>query len=185
MLRQSVKRMAYASTKTHIANDRDYYGTPPEYIQLARKTMGNIELDPASSKEANDCFVKANRIWTVQDDGLAQSWLSQTIWMNPPYSSRGAYEFARKFAEECELGHINQSVVLVNSATGTRAFRYLLDNSDAICFCNKRIQFIDPSGKRSQTSNSKEQLFFYRGGRVKTFARQFGTIGRVLSTKVL
>ena len=185
MIRQSVSRMAYASTKNHKANDRDYYGTPSEYVSLARRVMGSIELDPASSLEANERFIQADRIWTMQDDGLAQSWKSETMFLNPPYSSRGAYDFARKFSDECESGNIGQAVVLVNSATGTRAFRYLFDNCDAICFCNKRIQFLDPSGQRSQTSNSKEQLFFYKGGRMKTFAKHFGRIGRIVKTEAV
>lgn len=183
MIAQSNSRMAYTSTRNYKANDRDYYGTPPEYVALAAKVMGGIELDPASSCEANARFVRAKRIWSIEDNGLEQSWQSETLWMNPPYSSRGAYEFARKFAEECELGNIRQAVVLVNSATGTRAFRYLFDNCDAMCFCNRRIQFLDPSGQRSQTNNSKEQLFFYRGRRVKTFARFFSRVGRIVSTR--
>ena len=162
--------------------DRDYYGTPPEYVDMARKVMGSIELDPASCLEANEMFVNANRFFSQQDDGLAQDWSSESLWMNPPYSKRGAYEFAKKFAEECDEGHVGQAVVLVNSATGTRAFRYLFDTCDAICFCNKRIQFHQTNGSVSTTSNSKEQLFFYRGRRVKKFQKVFGGIGRIVRT---
>jgi len=175
--------MAYASTRTFSPNDRNYYGTPRTFVEMARSVMGGIELDPASCAEANTAFVKAKRFYSEEEDGLAQSWESETLFMNPPYSGNGCYSFACKFAEECELGHIKHAIVLVNSATGTRAFRHLFDNCDAMCFVNKRIQFIDPSGERSQTNNCKEQLFFYRGTRPKTgFMRAFSMIGRVVLT---
>lgn len=171
--------MAYAGTKNVI--DRDYYGTPPDYVQLARSVMGSIELDPASCLEANRAFVMADRFYSIEDDGLSRSWKCETLWLNPPYSSKGAYEFARKFQDESP--NIKQAVVLVNSATGTRAFRHLFDSCDAICFCNKRIQFLDPTGERSQSNNSKEQLFFYKGRRLLKFKNRFGSIGRIVRTR--
>lgn len=180
MITQNIKRMAYM--KTTNVMDRDYYGTPPELVDMARSVMGDIELDPASCSEANERFVRAMRFYDEEIDGLRQSWATPALWLNPPYSGRGAYEFARKFAEEAS--GIFQAVVLVNSATGTRAFRYLFDSCDAICFCNRRIQFLDPSGLRSQSNNSKEQLFFYRGRRVKRFNSVFCKIGRIVRTKL-
>lgn len=180
MIVQDINRMAYMKTKNTM--NRDYYGTPPEFVAMARKVMGSIELDPASCLEANRLFIHASRFFDEQTNGLQQSWATPAMWLNPPYSGRGAFEFARKFAEEAE--GITQSIVLVNSATGTRAFRYLFDNCDAICFCSRRIQFIDPSGMRSQSNNSKEQLFFYRGRRVARFSSVFGAIGRVVRTKL-
>ena len=180
MIVQDVNRMAYM--KTQNVMNRDYYGTPPEFVDMARKVMGSIELDPASCLEANSRFIHASRFYDEQADGLQQSWATPAMWLNPPYSGRGAYEFARKFAEEA--AGITQAVVLVNSATGTRAFRYLFDNCDAICFCSRRIQFIDPSGMRAQSNNSKEQLFFYRGRRVARFMSVFCNIGRIVRIRL-
>ena len=40
MLAQDVSRMAYMKT-TNVLN-RDYYGTPREYVEMARKVMGQI-----------------------------------------------------------------------------------------------------------------------------------------------
>ncbi len=184
MIKQANSRLAYMTTRINKENDRDYYGTPKKYVDMASKVMGGIELDPASCHEANERFIKAWRFWDEEANGLEQSWESESLWLNPPYSRTGCRDFAFKFRDECELGNIKQSIVLVNSATGTQAFRAFFDNSIAICFCNKRIQFLDPSGNRSQSSNSKEQLFFYRGRRVKKFARVFGEIGRIVTTNV-
>lgn len=181
-VKQIVSRMAYASTRIHKPTDRNYYGTPTEFVAMARKVMGSIELDPASCAEANDLFVGAERFYDERMNGLCQSWACESMFLNPPYSGNGCFAFTQKFAKEAD--GIKQAIVLVNSATGTRAFRHLFDNCDAICFCNRRIQFIDPTGQRSQTNNSKEQLFFYRGKRVKAFVKVFGAVGRIVKTKV-
>lgn len=63
MIAQNVKRMAYMKTKNVL--DRDYYGTPPVFVEMAKKVMGAIELDPASCLEANERFVRASRFYIV------------------------------------------------------------------------------------------------------------------------
>lgn len=175
-------RLGYmGDRKTH---DRDYWVTPIEYIELARKSMGGIELDPASTPEANAMTVRAERFYTAEDNALVQSWHASSVWLNPPYG-RDCLDFSRKYLQASDDGEFRQAIVLTNSATGTRAFRNWFAGSDAICFVNRRIQFLDPSGQRSQSSNNKEQLFFYKGRRVKTFARIFGQVGKVVSTNQL
>ena len=182
MIKQSVAKLAYARVpKTARTIDRDYYGTPPQYVDMAREVMDGITLDPASCEEANRRFVRARRYYSREDDGLSKSWRTAKLWLNPPYSGKGCYEFARKFNSEAP--GISQAIVLVNSATGTRAFRYLFDACDAICFCSRRIQFINTNGEMSQMSNTKEQLFFYRGSQVERFRSVFGTIGKVVRTQ--
>ena len=60
------------------------WGTPQWVIEAARKLMGSIHLDPASSEEFN-FYVKALMIYRQQDNGLA----SECVWggnvfCNPP-----------------------------------------------------------------------------------------------------
>jgi len=47
--------------------------TPADIIEDARKVLGTIDLDPASSELANET-VKASKIYTAEDDGLAHDW---------------------------------------------------------------------------------------------------------------
>ncbi len=47
--------------------------TPSYIIEAARQVLGSIDLDPASCALANQT-VKAAKYFTVDDDGLAQSW---------------------------------------------------------------------------------------------------------------
>lgn len=47
--------------------------TPPYITDMVRQFMGDIDLDPASCEAANR-WIKAKRIYTIEDDGLALDW---------------------------------------------------------------------------------------------------------------
>jgi hypothetical protein len=53
--------------------ETDEHGSPPEFVELARETMGGIDVDPASSPEWNR-NVGATRIITKQQNGLRTPW---------------------------------------------------------------------------------------------------------------
>ena len=55
--------------------------TPKQYIESARKVMGSIDLDPASSKEAQK-IVRAAKYYDSKADGLTKKWKGN-IWLNP------------------------------------------------------------------------------------------------------
>src|SRR5687767_5219509 len=65
------------------SGDTEYY-TPEFIIEAARRVMGAIDLDPASSKEANK-RVKAARYFTKKDNGLSHLWYGR-VFMNHPFS---------------------------------------------------------------------------------------------------
>lgn len=59
------------------------WGTPPEYIDMARTALGGrIELDPMSEPAFNT-VVRADRFYTEQDDGLVRDWTCETMLINP------------------------------------------------------------------------------------------------------
>ena len=70
--------------------------TPARYIEAARGVMGGIDLDPATSALANQT-VRAARIFTREDDGLAHDWQGR-VWLNPPYwqGQRALHHQARR-----------------------------------------------------------------------------------------
>ena len=56
----------------HLAKSVEHY-SPPEMVEPARVTLGEIDVDPASCVLANR-IVRARHILTREDDGLGRSW---------------------------------------------------------------------------------------------------------------
>lgn len=65
----------------HSSATNEHY-TPSSVVEPARALLGGFDLDPASCLEAN-ARVQARRIYTIEDDGLAQEWEGLTF-LNPP-----------------------------------------------------------------------------------------------------
>lgn len=58
--------------------------SPPEVIAITTALFGGeIELDPASSVNANS-VVQATKFFTWENNGLTQSWKSKNIYLYPP-----------------------------------------------------------------------------------------------------
>lgn len=93
--------------KPHVAfnsGNNEWY-TPSEYIEAARAVMGEINLDPASSEIANKT-VKADHIYTVEDNGLEKPWFGN-VWLNPPYASDLIGKFAEKGDKVSDFFRVN------------------------------------------------------------------------------
>lgn len=187
MQREIIKKMEFTgksapevlkSMSVHVSNnsgENEWY-TPPEFIEAARKTMGSIDLDPASSKIANK-IVKAKKFYTVEDDGLRQEW-EGNVWMNPPYSSPEIKQFSRKVTTTFADTIIAQAIILVNNATETQWFQEMLAETSAVCFPSSRIKFLDKQG--SPGAPLQGQAILYMGVRVSDFIDNFKQFGVVL-----
>lgn len=66
--------------------------TNPELVQAVNQVMGNIDLDPASSKAAQE-YVQADHYYTPQMDGLNQQQWYGKVYLFPP---GGTYFFDAK-----------------------------------------------------------------------------------------
>ena len=118
------------------ANDEIY--TKPYLIEVARKLMGGIDLDPASSPLANK-VVQATNYYTAADNGLEQDWYGR-LWCNPPFSIKK--EFVPKI-----LRHTEPWCAIMVLNLGASAVRNLVINSPH-CWVipNGGKQFYYPDG---------------------------------------
>lgn len=163
----------------HVKNnsgDNEWY-TPPAYIRAATEVLGAIDLDPASSAEANE-IVGAQRIYTQGDDGLSQPWQGR-VWMNPPYAQPLIEHFCEKLVEEFSAGHVPEACVLVNNATETRWFQDMAREAAAICFPKGRVRFWQP-GSEEPGAPLQGQAVLYFGGNPAGFLRHFAEFGVVV-----
>lgn len=176
-LRQGDRDKVEERVRPHVANNtgnNEWY-TPRPYIEAARCVLGSIDLDPASSDEAN-AIVGAERYFTAVDDGLAQEWHGR-IWMNPPYSSDLIGKFADKLVDHYGQGDIPAAIVLVNNATDTAWFHKLAGAADALCFPRGRIRFWQPGGEIGAPLQGQAILYF--GDDYPIFVAAFAQFGIV------
>ena len=161
--------------KPHVAHnsgDNEWY-TPPEYLEAARRVMGSIDLDPASSAIANE-RVQAALFFTAEDDGLARAWGGR-VWMNPPYAGELIGRFCEKLAQHFEDGTVSEAIVLVNNATETRWFQRLAEMSSCVAFPRGRVRFLDPEGNPGAPLQG--QAVIYLGPNTEHFAAVFSEFG--------
>ncbi len=150
--------------------------SPPEVVDAVRDVLGRIDLDPASCDVANT-VVRATRIYTIADDGLAHPWRG-TVFLNPPYRSPDIEPFADKFARHVGTGEITAGVVLVNNATDTQWFRMLADAATAFCFPAKRFRYWQPDHETNTALQG--QAVIYAGPDAAGFCQRFAALGLVL-----
>ena len=150
----------------------DEWYTPSEYVESVRSVLGSIDLDPASSEQANE-IVRAEKYFTKDDDGLVQDW-SGNVFLNPPYKQPLVAQFTAKLIESHESGDVNAAVLLTNNSTDTKWWQHAAMASTAACFTAGRIKFYRDKEYDAPT-NGQVFLFFGRGS--NSFVREFEQYG--------
>ncbi|MBD2038246.1 hypothetical protein H6F76_25160 [Leptolyngbya sp. FACHB-321] len=112
----------------HSSDSNEWY-TLPFWVDKARALMGGIDVDPASSVEAQS-WIQAQTYYTQAENGLQQSWFGR-LWLNPPYGKRnhakktyGATVWVQRAIAEYQAGHITQAVLWLR-ASGNAGIRAL------------------------------------------------------------
>lgn len=60
--------------------------TPEMFAEIAAR-LGPFTVDVAASAANTKC----ERFYSIEDDGLARSWVGERVWCNPPYSDIGPW----------------------------------------------------------------------------------------------
>lgn len=179
--RDKLYQAAWKKAMGEVANHRaegtgenEWY-TPVVYVDAARRVLGGIDLDPATSEAANKT-VGAAQIFTAADDGLKHEWHGR-VWMNPPYSQPLIHHFIEKLIAEVAADRVTSAIVLTHNYTDTLWFHRLEEVSAAICFTRGRIAFESPEGEKAAPTQG--QAFFYVGDSPDEFAAVFRGFGFV------
>jgi phage N-6-adenine-methyltransferase len=154
--------------------ENEWY-TPAQYLDAARKVMGNIDLDPATSEIAQH-VVQAGDYYTEADNGLTQDWFGR-VWLNPPYSKELIGPFIQKLLDEVGSGRVDEAIVLTHNYTDTAWFHNAESGAARICFTRGRIAFESPEGEKCAPTQG--QAFFYYGQNPERFEQVFVEFGFV------
>jgi hypothetical protein len=151
----------------------EYY-TPSAIIEAARRTLGGIDLDPASSAAAND-RVQAATYFTEAIDGLAQDWFGR-VWMNHPFGRVQNPRWIQKIEREMEAGRMVEACCITFACTSESWFQPLLRRPQ--CFLTPRTNYLLPDGSTLR-GVTKGSVVTYYGPHITTFATQFRGLGVV------
>jgi phage N-6-adenine-methyltransferase len=172
-----------SSAKNTEFNGSDEWYTPQFCIDMAREVLGHIDLDPASSFQAN-FRVHADHYFTAEEDGLSKPWthpyggvaLPSKIWLNPPNSLMT--RFAKKIVTEIEAGHVESMIVVINTRCDTGWFIDMFKRFGGY-FTRGRVGFEKHNAETGELISSTDggaptgQVFFYHGPDREKFVSVF------------
>lgn len=142
--------------------------TPPEIIDA----LGPFDLDPCSP--VNRPWPTAERHFTIEDDGLAQTW-DGLVWCNPPFGPEAAAWLSR-------CADHGRAVALVPARTETRWFvREVWGRSDAVLFLHGRPHFHYPDGTRAAANSGAPICLIAYGAEAVVRLAQSGLAGSLVS----
>lgn len=117
----------------HFSSASDQWSTPKDFYDKLNSIF-SFTLDPCSS----DTNHKTERYFTPKDNGLAQSWDGERVFMNPPYG-RGIGDWVEKASKAKAL-----VVCLVPARTDTRWWHQHVAGGGAdVHFLPGRLKFGD------------------------------------------
>lgn len=157
-----------AISKVLYSSETDQHCTPKWLALRIVKFLDGVELDPCTTYRNP---IAAADYYTVDHDGLAQSWQARTVYMNPPYG-RGVEAWTSKLADEYERGRIDEAVALLPARTDTKWWKSLAKYP--VCFITGRLQFND-CGQSAPFPSA----LFYLGDNWQGFDKAFGNVGLV------
>jgi ParB family transcriptional regulator, chromosome partitioning protein len=171
-------RTVWSGACPNNTGNNEWY-TPAKYVELARKVLGSIDLDPASHPVAQQT-VQATRFFTEADNGLAKPWRGR-VFCNPPYSKGLITPFVDKLLSEVASGNVREAILLTHNHSDTRWFQAVLGQARRVCFTAGRLNFYGPNSEIAAPVQG--QTFHYFGTNAEKFEEVFSAIGAVLEPK--
>ena len=136
-----------------MTSDKDDWETPQALFEELDGKY-HFTLDPCSTHENAKC----EKHFTVEEDGLAQSWEGETVFCNPPYG-RGIGKWVRKCSEESVHASI---VLLIPARTDTAYFHDYIYRKTRVEFIRGRLKF-EVGGVAMQSAPFPSMLVFFGG----------------------
>lgn len=153
--------------------------TPEWILDIARKTMGHIDLDPFSNPTAN-ATVQADQYYGTQEDGsfidgLEQLWYG-TVFINPPNDKTGKLlkaawnKAVSEYLAETATDLFWVGYSLEQLQTTQQDTLYSIPGFCHVCLLGKRVKFLRPDGTKG-SNGSHGSFLAYRGFHAFKFRR--------------
>jgi len=142
------------------ANTTDEWYTPKWIID----SLGSFDLDPCAPE--HKLWPTAKRHITASEDGLAQVWGGDRVWLNPPYSRPLIERFVRKMVKH------NNGIALLFNRCDSKMFQDLIfPNATAILFVRGRIKFYRADGTRGDSPGCGSVLVSFGEGNAEALEK--------------
>ncbi|WP_291741062.1 DNA N-6-adenine-methyltransferase [Clostridium sp.] len=113
----------------------DLWSTPQDFFDKLNDEF-NFDLDPCCTRENAKC----KKYFTINEDGLKQSWEGRIVFCNPPYGKE-----IRKWVEKAHFESMKENtkvVMLIPARTDTSYFHdYIYNKVKEIRFIRGRLKF--------------------------------------------
>ena len=149
----------------------DTWNTPATLIELVRRVMRGIDVDPATNAGAQ-AVIRAATFYTLETDGLAHDWHGR-VFLNPPYSDPAP--FVMRLLGEYDADNTTEAIALVNARTGSAWFQALAVRAWR-CELRARVRFWRPDRLEGSVGRLSS-VVFYLGPNARRFVNVFGSEG--------
>lgn len=186
----------------------DSWMTPQDIIDRTTRTLGGIDIDPASCEAANE-RVKADHWYDEKADGLAVEWTippwlrrpkgdyapQAAVFCNPPggkYPKGHALGgqgktglFWQKLMTERAVGHIKHAVFLffsIEALSNLQGNDFYSPTQFPVCIPDHRIAYDPPPGVKASQPTHANAIVYVPGtvDDTQAFMAQFAPLGHIL-----
>lgn len=140
------------NTALMFSSATDLWATPQDFYDNLNDEFG-FTLDPCATTENAKCA----KFFTEADDGLAQDWSNDIVFMNPPYG-RGIRDWIKKARDESLKGAT--VVCLIPARTDTTYWHeYVIGGGAEVRFIKGRLKF----GGHANSAPFPSAVVIFRG----------------------
>jgi phage N-6-adenine-methyltransferase len=135
----------------HFSSATDLWATPQDFFDTLDSEF-KFTLDPCATRDNHKCV----RYFTESDDGLAQNWDGEIVFMNPPYGRVIGAWMAKAASARATV------VCLVPSRTDTRWWHeHVIARGAEVRFVRGRLKF----GNSKNSAPFPSAVVVYRNNR--------------------
>ena len=180
----------------HLSNTSEHF-SPGFLINLARKVLGSINLDPFSNARANE-YIQAEKYFGLDNkkDGFKEPWGGReyptNLWINPPGSKikgKSQQKMAWQYLmEQYEIGNVKSAIFLSFNLNLMQSSQIKqegkLPMTFAFCVPKQRIAYLKSDLSSSSNPTHPSALFYINPkndvSKIQLFKEVFSSIGHVI-----